>query len=376
LTQFLAAFDDVVIKRFNNDREEKEKIQVKYVYAPKERVLFDIVNKAQNITLPAIAVNISSITRDETRVFNKLEGLYVPINRTNESNKFTQHIGMPTPVNISISMSIMTYYQTDMDQILSNFVPYANPYIIISWKIPSTFNLSQEQEIRSEVLWDGNLAMGYPLELNGTVKPRITADTTFIIKGWLFQKAPTDYSKNIFFINANFNNVDNFTSKFYTTYDDYASLSGLTLTYPASSRLYSDTELVSVSGSPSITNVLYKNANKGNNIFELYNNYTVNSGRLSGGIVTIEGRSFQYTDYVMLSSNVSNFYQTLTSFNFTYFPTVSGYILSQDYWEVLSPSVITVTLPTLTANGKFDIVVIDKVGWASTESADVTFTKV
>jgi len=376
LTQFLAAFDDVVIKRFNNDREEKEKIQVKYVYAPKERVLFDIVNKAQNITLPAIAVNISSITRDDTRVFNKLEGLYVPINRTNESNKFTQHIGMPTPVNISISMSIMTYYQTDMDQILSNFVPYANPYIIISWKIPSTFNLSQEQEIRSEVLWDGNLAMGYPLELNGTVKPRITADTTFIIKGWLFQKAPTDYSKNIFFINANFNNVDNFTSKFYTTYDDYASLSGLTLTYPASSRLYSDTELVSVSGSPSITNVFYKNANKGNNIFELYNNYTVNSGRLSGGIVTIEGRSFQYTDYVMLSSNVSNFYQTLTSFDFTYFPTVSGYILSQDYWEVLSPNVITVTLPTLTANGKFNIVVIDKVGWASTKSADVTFTKV
>jgi len=376
LTQFLAAFDDVVIKRFNNDREEKEKIQVKYVYAPKERVLFDIVNKAQNITLPAIAVNISSITRDETRVFNKLEGLYVPINRTNESNKFTQHIGMPTPVNISISMSIMTYYQTDMDQILSNFVPYANPYIIISWKIPSTFNLSQEQEIRSEVLWDGNLAMGYPLELNGSAKPRITADTTFTIKGWLFQKAPTDYSKNIFFINANFNNINNFTANFLTTYDDYASLSGLTLTYPASSRLYSDTELVSVSGSPSITNVFYKNANKGNNIFELYNNYTVNSGRLSGGIVTIEGRSFQYTDYVMLSSNVSNFYQTLTSFNFTYFPTVSGYILSQDYWEVLSPNVITVTLPTLTANGKFNIVVIDKVGWASTESADVTFTKV
>ena len=273
-------------------------------------------------------------------------------------------------------MSIMTYYQTDMDQILSNFVPYTNPYIIISWKIPSTFNLSAEQEIRSEVLWDGSLSMGYPIELNGSTKPRITADTNFTIKGWLFQKAPSDYSKNIFFINANFNNINSFTSNFLTTYDDYASLSGLTLTYPASSRLYSDTEVVSISGSPSITNVFYKNANKGNNIFELYNNYTVNSGRLSGGIVTIEGRSFQYTDYVILSSNVSNFYQTLTSFNFTYFPTVSGYILSQDYWEVLSPNVITVTLPALTANGKFDIVVIDKVGWDSTNSADVTFTKV
>ena len=283
---------------------------------------------------------------------------------------------MPVPVNISISMSILTYYQTDMDQILSNFVPYSNPYIIISWKIPSTFNLSAEQEIRSEVLWDGNLAMGYPIDLNGSVKPRITADTNFTIKGWLFQKAPEENIKNIFFINANFNNINSFTSNFLTTYDDYASLSGLTLTYPTSSRLYSDTEQVSISGSPSITNVYFKNRNKGNNGFELYSDYTVNAGRLSGGIVTIEGRSFQYTDYVILSSNVSNFYQNLSAFTFTYYPTISGYILPTDYWEVLSPNVISVTLPALTANGRFNIVVIDKVGWAGSNNADVTFTKV
>ena len=161
-----------------------------------------------------------------------------------------------------------------------------------------------------------------------------------------------------------------------TTYDDYASLSGLTLTYPTSSRLYSDTEQVSISGSPSITNVYFKNRNKGNNGFELYSDYTVNAGRLSGGIVTIEGRSFQYTDYVILSSNVSNFYQNLSAFTFTYYPTISGYILPTDYWEVLSPNVISVTLPALTANGRFNIVVIDKVGWAGSNNADVTFTKV
>ena len=76
LIQFVAAFDDVVIGRFDKNRVEKSKINVRYVYSPKEKVLFDIVNKAQNLTLPVIAVNITTISRDETRVFNKLEGFY------------------------------------------------------------------------------------------------------------------------------------------------------------------------------------------------------------------------------------------------------------------------------------------------------------
>ena len=77
LTQFIAAFDDVVISRYNKERVIKDKIQVRYVYAPKQRVLHDLVNKAKHITLPAIAVSISSIKRDEKRVFNKLSGSYV-----------------------------------------------------------------------------------------------------------------------------------------------------------------------------------------------------------------------------------------------------------------------------------------------------------
>ena len=48
LTQFVAAFDDIVIGRFNKNREEKDRIQVRYVYAPKQRVLYDIVNENKN----------------------------------------------------------------------------------------------------------------------------------------------------------------------------------------------------------------------------------------------------------------------------------------------------------------------------------------
>ncbi len=43
----------------------KSNIEVRYVFAPKQRVMYDIINKAQNITLPVVAVNLTSITRDE-----------------------------------------------------------------------------------------------------------------------------------------------------------------------------------------------------------------------------------------------------------------------------------------------------------------------
>ena len=127
LTQFCNAFDSVVIKRFNNQRQTVSKINVRYLYSPKQRVLYDIVNKAQNIDLPCIAITIGGIARDDSRVFNKLDGFY-------ENNVAKSYFyKTPVPVNITVNMSIIAKYQTDIDQILTNFIPYTNPYIVISW---------------------------------------------------------------------------------------------------------------------------------------------------------------------------------------------------------------------------------------------------
>ena len=201
MTQFVAAFDDVTIKRYNKAREAQDKIQVRYVYAPKQRVLHDIINKAKHITLPVIAVSISSVARDPQRVFNKLDASY---HLTTLSNTPSGMIGredkVPQP-NISVNMSILAKYQSDMDQILSNFIPYNNPYIIISWKVPASF-ASIAQEIRSEVLWNENIGLNYPTELTPDSPYRVSADTSFTIKGWLFRKHTTPV-KTIFEIGTN-----------------------------------------------------------------------------------------------------------------------------------------------------------------------------
>ena len=75
MAQFITAFDDIVIKRYNVNRKAEDRLAVRILYSPKQRVLYDIINTAQNMTLPAVAVNIASISRDNSRVFNKLDSI-------------------------------------------------------------------------------------------------------------------------------------------------------------------------------------------------------------------------------------------------------------------------------------------------------------
>lgn len=201
MTQFLAAFNDIIINRHTRDRGVRSRVKVRYVYAPKQRVIHDLTNKARHITLPVVAVSIKGVSRDEGRVFNKLEGAYFAGAENNGNlstdpeTLTTYHVPQPVPVDISVSMSILARYQTDIEQIISNFVPYNDPYVVISWKLPEGFT-HREQEIRSEVMWDGNLNISYPEQLTGTEPYRLSCDTSFTIKSWLFKEI-TDPSKNI-----------------------------------------------------------------------------------------------------------------------------------------------------------------------------------
>jgi hypothetical protein len=249
ITQFVTAFDDIIINRYDNNRVIQNKVQVRYVYSPKQRVLYDLVNLAQNITVPVVSVSISNISRDESRVFNKINGYYVSKGTDDVTAKTKSiHYGSPVPVNISVNMSIMTKYQSDMDQILSNFIPYNNPYIILSWKLPedlSSTGFAMPQEIRSEVLWNGSVNLSYPTDITATDKYKIIGDTSFTIKGWLFP-AQKESVGNIFYIKENFYNTKLITS--------VSELTAMTFTYPVSTGVLSEIESLSANAYPQVTN--------------------------------------------------------------------------------------------------------------------------
>jgi hypothetical protein len=250
----LAAFDHVVINRYDKNRNVGAIQQVRYVYAPKQRVLFDLINPGQNLTLPVVSVTIGSISRDNNRVFNKNAGFYAHgTSVENQPSSISFFYKAPVPVNIDVKMSIITRYQSDMDQILSNFIPFNNPYIILSWTIPKEFNLPYTQEIRSEVSWNGNVNLSYPTDINGTQKAQIIADTGFTIKGWIFPD-PQAPVKNIFKIDTNITAVSSGST---LEYGSYTSLKtqAITTADAISLSAVANTESFTVSGRPIITSV-------------------------------------------------------------------------------------------------------------------------
>ncbi len=196
VTMFASAMDDIIIRRYNNKREARDSIRCRFVYAPKQRVLADLLDKAQTIQLPVVALTNGGIARDPNRVFNKIQGSYMSSSDPTRSNKLQQ----PVPIDLTINMTILTRFQEDYDQIITNFVPYFDPYIIVSWRTPSM----PDYEIRSQVVWSGNVTTTYTYDINTTTVARVEGTTSFTFKGWLFKARPSTPEGIIFNVNSNF----------------------------------------------------------------------------------------------------------------------------------------------------------------------------
>ena len=369
LTQFVAAFDDTVISRFDKNRNAKSNIDVRYVFAPKQRVMYDIVNKAQNITLPVVAINLDSVSRDESRVFNKLSPALIPAQEKEDPRTSSKFL-MPVPVNLEVSMSILARYMQDVDQIVSNFVPYNNPYIILSWKVPSDFGTEYDQEIRSEVLWNGNLTYSVPTDTSYSEKFRITVDTSFTIKGWLFPEEKSNVG-NIYKIDNNFIAVD-FQNRIYSPLEDqitvesytdkgYASLSSFDASVPTNY-----TETITISGIPEFTNIFYTTSG----VFkQLRNETNVLSSHTNNFL--LYGMSLDYSNVVYISANKLNFFTDYQEITSAKLDTISAYKLDDSLYNIATDNLVSISLPTSTLSGagKFTFITANEAGWASSYQA-------
>ena len=384
LTQFVAAFDDTVIKRYNKDRIERSKIQVRYVFAPKQRVMYDVVNKAQNITLPVVTIDLQSVSYDSSRAFNKASNLY---NYSNEIDNTS--IEMPTPINLEVSMSILGKYMQDVEQIITNFAPFTNPYIIITWREPS--EVAKDVEIRTEVLWNENISLNSPTETTYSDKFRIVADTSFTIKGWLFRSRNTE-SKPIYFIENNFITSDkNWTinqplttleyENFFNTYikngDCFDNLVIDPMGYSVNvescigyaGKLSSRMDTFTLSATPQIDNIYLTN---GGTTIEATSFSPIKLNKQGSALdlhnFTLLGDNFLKTTEVLLSSDNNSLTQGLTTFDTKYTGPVTGFLLPKENYTVMSNNTMSVNIPHLDGSGKVDIIVKNPAGWTSTSS--------
>ncbi len=356
IAMFENAFNDIVINRYNNDRNPEDQIHVNFVFAPKNRVLQDLVNKNQNIKLPCVAVVPSNLRRHVERVFNKIEGSY----HTNAPiNSAWMHLLQPVPVNLTINMSIIGRFQMDIDQILTNFIPYSDPYVVVSTKWPDPIPWSNF-EIRSHIIWSENVSYQYPVDINNSLPYRIIADTSFTIETWMFKNSP-NLQKPIYVIDQSFTAVDriekyeimeNYENEDNTEVwitsarpqliqcDPYVLYTSALRDFSVIGYMFDYADSFYLSGAP----MMFDTDTIG---YPYISGYSISAGVTS--VTSVGG--FRYFDYFSTVSGLSAFY-----------PGFSGIQLSAGEWHIDSKNQITFTVSAVDV-GYFDIIAVNAAGY-------------
>ena len=156
--------------------------------------------------MPCISISMGGIRRNVNRVFNKLDGSWWrdTLARSPSAANWTNLL-QPVPIDITVNVSIFARFQSDVDQILANFIPYTDPYFVISWRWPDYIPFSNF-EIRSHVKWSESVNFQYPTDFGDSVPYWTNADTSFTIESWMFKNQPPD-GKPIFVVNNAFVSV-------------------------------------------------------------------------------------------------------------------------------------------------------------------------
>ena len=130
-----------------------------------------------------------------------------------------------------------------------------------------------------------------------------------------------------------------------------------------------DAELdtITVSAAPTVTNIYYDGGVEYRPVMETL----IIPADVTPGKFLINGKRFQYTSHVVLSSNESAFFPGTTAFEFDYYPTVSGVIVPLSCYQIINENTMTLTLPTDLMGGKIDVIVVDAAGWDSFHNHDV-----
>lgn len=337
ITQFVAAFDDAFLYRYTKDFEQKEKINVRYVFGPKQRVLYDIVNQAKNITLPVISMEQTNIKRDSSRI--QFKDQKITRSNINDNNSIAR-IPTPVPVTMDINVSIVANYKEDIDQIVSNFIPWCNPYFIISWKVPEEFGMDFIDELRTEVTWGGVVDFENPTNIDHSEKYKLVGNTTFNIKGWLFPALETPQAP-IYVVNTNFVAVS--SGSILNGYDDYWSLSG-----------QDTTDVIMISAYPEFTNIFYKG-------IPIFDNISISHSQEH--IFTFYGKRFGFSNNWYLSGyNVGGF--VFEEIDTVKFPTISAYRIPNNYITTVNDNIAYVSMGyDVLSSGNFTFITSNSAGW-------------
>jgi hypothetical protein len=331
---FLNSMSTIIVKRFDVNKQARDQIKTRVVYAPKQRVLNDLLDRDQNLQLPVVAVTLGGIARDQNRVFNKILGSFHELPKYDNKS---YHERTPLPVDITYNVSIMTRYQQDMDQIISNIIPYINPYFTVSWRTPSRPNF----EIRSNVFWNGNVSIQYPFDIAATQVARVVAELSFVFKGWMFQTIQTDPTNVIYSTHSSFIDSQQISTEFLLSESPTESTNNL-----------DHVEYHGVPPQPNTIEPYYTNVGE-SRLFNVWGSgfKIVNSVYLSGNPFPNSTLQNPFSGFVTLSAD---------------FPAFSAVKLDPNTWTYNKDNFLTFVIPSNTQiPGKVDLIVEGPYGYGT-----------
>lgn len=179
--QMLDLFNDIVIDRRTPNNTVQKTFKVNCLYESRSRILKQIENRSNTMSLPLISISIGSISRDTSRVFDIHNGL---VSQTGSTYDYLENT--PVPINITYNVTVYTKYTQDMEQILSNWIVFFNPDVYIVIPNPVT-----KDKLKIQVVWDGNVNINFNDEVSKEETQIITSSSSFTVKTYMFPGTTT-----------------------------------------------------------------------------------------------------------------------------------------------------------------------------------------
>lgn len=369
IKQFVSLLNGAIVMRYDVNENSDERIlrttiTPSYICGPKQRIIYDIVNKAKNYTLPCIVVSLNGISYEPSRVAAKL----TTRSRLVEQTRLEYHF--PTPVTLTFDVTVIAKYITDLYQICGKFITQFQDNKTFSWYVPhQNINEEQYEELTSKVTWNGDVSLDIKMQMRENDEDKHTAKLTFKVDGWIF---PDMLSCNGNII------IDIGTTNFIPDYLN-ATIYNIASYKPLVRDVMKDKNLSSYNNPrewnnahPRIVNVFKQIKINQKSVYFLLDKNNAKSLKYNKNMsITFDGYNFSNADVLFVPDRNSVFNSSLDKITYDYsnqdiFPNRNTIQKKHDIIEGYkmnvtqqSNNVLTVNFDGIECEGKFDIVIAD-----------------
>lgn len=194
IISFGTLFNNILVKKFNDDGEVTSVIKVPLAYAPTQKFLARLeqqpdLNKPVQITLPRMSFEFVGLTYDTER---KLPTTQTFLTTLASDKTQIKKAYMPAPWNMEFELSIFCKYNDDMLQIIEQIIPYFQPSYTLTVDLVKTIGEKRDIPV---VL--NSISMQDNYEGDFTTRRALIYTLRFIAKTYLFGPVNTSVSQDI-----------------------------------------------------------------------------------------------------------------------------------------------------------------------------------